>query len=439
MTGSAALFALAAAGVALALQISSGLYDEHALVLVSLATMAALIAAFWRRRQAALEDPMTAQAILGAGSAVGLACHLFTNPTFYADARAFQGGFRWLALIALVLLCAYLCPHLRASLIRARFLLLLACFALMGIAVIRASPKPRIDVWVFQQATADALLRGRNPYSISFPDIYRAQPGVVYAPQLLQDGRVTAFPYTPLTVITEVPAFAAFGDVRYALLALMVGAAWLLARATPGITGELAACLVLFQPRTLFVLEQTWSEPLVLFCFALAVYAISRAAHRALTGAALGLLAASKQYSPFLLVPLAFAMQQRRGLWVAAVVLAAVLGPFFVGDPAGFWRGVVEFQFLQPFRPDSLSLTALAVRLVGPAVLPVAVAGLILGAGVIAFCMRRSPGLPLACAAVAAAWAAVLIWNKQSFCNYWWLCSGLLGTAAAGPATRESA
>jgi len=308
----------------------------------------------------------------------------------------------------------------------------------MGIAVIRASPRPRIDVWVFQQATAEALLHGRNPYSISFPDIYRAQPGVVYAPQLLQDGRVTAFPYPPLTVITGAPAFAAFGDVRYALLALMVGAAWLLARAAPGSTGELAASLVLFQPRTLFVLEQTWSEPLVLFCFALAVYAISRAAHRALTGAALGLLAVSKQYSPFLLVPLVFAMQQRRGLWVAAAVLAAVLGPFFIGDPAGFWRGVVEFQFLQPFRPDSLSLTALAVRLVGPAVLPVAVAGLVLGAGVIAFCMRRNPGLPLACAAAAAAWAAVLIWNKQSFCNYWWLCSGLLGTAAAAPATRES-
>src|SRR5437016_11392250 len=86
----------------------------------------------------------SARAILGAGSAVGLACHLFSNPTFYADPRAFQGGFRWLALIALLLLSAYLCPHLRASLIRARFPLLLACFALMGIAVIRASPRPRI-------------------------------------------------------------------------------------------------------------------------------------------------------------------------------------------------------------------------------------------------------------------------------------------------------
>src|SRR3989475_11160506 len=150
----------------------------------------------------------------------------------------------------------------------------------------------------------------------------------------------------------------------------MVGAAWLLARAAPGSTGELAASLVLSQPRTLFVLEQPWSEPLVLFCFALAVYAISRAAHRALTGAALGLLAVSKQYSPFLLVPLAFAMQQRRGLWVAAAVLAAVLGPFFIGDPARFWRGGGGVPFLQPFPPHSLSLTGLALRLLGPAVLP---------------------------------------------------------------------
>src|SRR2546427_5523880 len=193
----------------------------------------------------------------------------------------------------------------------------------------------------------------------------------------------------------------------------MVGAAWLLARAAPGSTGELAASLVLFQPRTLFVLEQTWSEPLVLFCFALAVYAISRAAHRALTGAALGLLAASKQYSPFLLVPLAFAMQERRGLWVAAAVLAAVLGPFFIRDPAGLLRGVVEFQFLQPFRPDSLSLTALAVRLVGPAVLPVAVAGRVLGVGAIAFCLLGRPGVPLGCAAAAAARAAGLRRGKQ--------------------------
>src|SRR5438093_944115 len=96
----------------------------------------------------------------GAGCAAGLACHLFTTPTYYADPRAFQGGFRWFALISLVVLSAYLCIHLRASLVRARFLLLLLCFVFLGIVVLRASPRPWIDVWVFQQGGADALLHG---------------------------------------------------------------------------------------------------------------------------------------------------------------------------------------------------------------------------------------------------------------------------------------
>ena len=164
---------------------------------------------------------------------------------------------------------------------------------------------------------------------------------------------MVAFPYPPLTLLAGVPAFAAFGDVRYALLALTAAAAWLIARAAPGNTGELAAALVLFQPRTMFVLEQAWTEPLVLFCFALTVYAIARGAHWALVGAALGLLVASKQYSLFLVVPLAFAMPRRRSLWVAAAVLLALLVPFALPDPAGFWRGLVRFHFVQGFRADS--------------------------------------------------------------------------------------
>ena len=436
MTGPAAVLSLAALAIALALQISSGLYDERALALVTLATIAAVIAAVWRKRGAPPENPVAAQAVLGAGSAVGLACHLFTNPAFYADPRAFQGGFRWFALVALVVLSAYLCIHLRASLIRARFLLLLACFALMGIVLIRASPRPFIDVWYFQQGAADALLHGVSPYTVTYPDIYGPRAFAPYAPELLQGGRVAAFPYPPLTFLAGAPAFAALGDVRYAMLALLIGAAWLIARAAPGNTGELAAAFVLFQPRTLFVLEQSWSEPLVLFCFALCLYALARKAHWALAGAALGLLAGSKQFSPFLVVPAALLLP-RRGLWLAAAVLCAVLVPFALPDPAAFWRGLVRFHFLQGFRSDSLSLTALAGRLMGPAVQWVSLAGVAFGALVIAFCARRGVDLPLACTAAAVAWTAVLIWNKQSFCNYWWLASGLLGAAAAAPARER--
>jgi hypothetical protein len=440
VSGPSAVLALAAAAVALSLQISSGMYDERALVLVTLATAAAIIAVVWRRRGTAVpEVPLAAQAVLGGGCAAGLLCHLFLNPTFYGDARAFQGGFRWFALISLVILSAYLCIHLRASLIRARFLLLLACFAIMGVVVIRASPRPWVDVWTFQQGAADALLHGVNPYRATYPNIYGGQAAVFYAPELIQGGRVAAFPYTPLTILADLPGFALFGDVRYSLLALLIASAWLIARAAPGVTGELAALLTILQPRSFFVLEQAWSEPLVLFCFALTVFLLARGRYAAVCGFALGLLAASKQYSPFLLAPLAVLMPGKRGLLVAAAVLIAVLAPFAIGDPSAFWRGLAVFQTVQPFRADSLSLTAAAVRLFGNAVLRVSVAGIAFGIAALALGIRRSGGLPLACAAAAAAWAAVLVWNKQAFCNYWWLASGLLGVAAAAPVVREKA
>ena len=426
MIGPAALFALAALAIAVALLIP----NAWALVPVSLGTAAALVAAFWRTRGDGREKPRIPEAVLGAGCAVGLGCTLFTNPTLYGDARAFQSGFRWVALTALVVLATYLGVHLHASLIRARFLILLACYAVLAVVVIRASPKPWIDVWVFRQAAADALLRGFSPYSVSYPDIYGPRVPWAYPPQLLHGGRVVAFPYLPLTVLLDAPAFALLGDVRYTLVALTIAAAWLFARAVPGSLGELAALLVLFHPRTLFVLEQAFTEPLVIFCFALTIHAIARREHWAMAGAALGLLAASKQYSPYLVVPLAFALP-RRALLVAAAVVITVLGPFVMSDPAGFWRGTVGFLVHAPFRTDSLSLSALAVRLFGAGAQPFAVAGMLVGAVVLALCIRRNPGLPMACAAAAASFAVVLIWSKQSFANYWWLCSGLLAMAGA--------
>lgn len=65
-------------------------------------------------------------AALGAAAAAELA--------FLAlDARR-PAGVHWLSLAALVALSAYLCLHLRASLIKARFILLLACFAAIALA-----------------------------------------------------------------------------------------------------------------------------------------------------------------------------------------------------------------------------------------------------------------------------------------------------------------
>src|SRR6266436_2882443 len=112
-----------------------------------------------------------------------------------------------LALATLLLLSAYLCEHLRTSLIQTRFLLLLVCFALMGVAIVRASPQPWVDVWTVQQGAAEALRHGANPYSVSYPNIYASLSGRMYAPELLVEGRLAAFPYPPLTVLGDLPAY----------------------------------------------------------------------------------------------------------------------------------------------------------------------------------------------------------------------------------------
>jgi hypothetical protein len=72
------------------------------------------------------------QIILGAALTAALAMHFFFPPPELPFARF--AGYRAFAIMGLVLASAYLCLHLRASLRRARFLLLVACFVVLAMA-----------------------------------------------------------------------------------------------------------------------------------------------------------------------------------------------------------------------------------------------------------------------------------------------------------------
>jgi hypothetical protein len=436
--GPAALCTLGALCIALALQLNNGLYDPVSLALAALGTVLAVAGAVWLRLGAPPEDPLVVRSLLGFGCAAGIACQLLLNPTSGGPPLP---GFRWMAVCALVVLSAYLCTHLRASLVQARFQILLVCFLVMGIAVLRNSPQPWVDVWVVQQGGAQALSLGRDPYSMSYPNIYGALTSKMYAPQLLQNNRLIAYAYPPLTVLLNLPAFSLFGDIRVVSLLAMVGAAFALARALQGPTGELAGLFILFQPRSFFVLEQAWTEPLVLAAFAFALWAVLRAPRQwVLLGLALGLLLASKQYAPLLLLPLflLIAPEQRwRSLGLAAALVCAVTLPFLIWDAQGLFRGVVQMQFLQPFREDALSLLALYQHRTGAPPPFGAAPAFVAAAVVLAVTLRRRLHAGLAVSAAAAAWLVFVLFNKQAFCNYDWLGAGLLGTAAAAQCERN--
>ena len=122
---SSLLVALAAVWLAAAFHL---LRDPCGPVALLPALALGLAAAVVRRR-----DPLLpAQIVLGAGLAGALAMHFFFPPAELPFPRL--AGYRGFAVMGLVLASAYLCLHLRASLQRARFLLLVACFVVLALA-----------------------------------------------------------------------------------------------------------------------------------------------------------------------------------------------------------------------------------------------------------------------------------------------------------------
>jgi uncharacterized membrane protein len=150
-----------------------------------------------------------------------------------------------------------------------------------------------------------------------------------------------------------------------------------------------------------------------------------------------GAFIALKQYLVFalLLAPLLLpAPLERRKLLNllarAALLGAAVTLPFFLWDPAAFWRSVVTLQFHQPFRTDALSVLAWWAALghdQPPAFIAFLAAGL--ASGVALWRLPRTPaGFG---AAIAITFFAFFLFNKQAFTNYYFFVIGALYIALA--------
>jgi len=311
-------------------------------------------------------------------------------------------------------------------------------FLILGVWVIRHTPDPGIDVITFQREGLSALSHGVNPYGITMPQVY-GNPEY-YGAGLVQDGRLLiGVPYPPLSLLIEWPFHFLFGDFRYALLIGLAAAALLLSRTARDRTGALVAALLLFMPRSLFVVEQGWTESLVVLALAGVVYAaLRKPSWLALT---LGLLFAMKQYAVFL-APAAFLIvppaEWRRMLGVLAraiLIAAAITLPFALWDPSGFFRSVISFQFLQPFRTDSLSYLAWYARVTGST--PQSWVGFVMMFAAMALVIWKAPRTA---AGFAAGGGLILLaffaFNKQAFCNYYFVVIGALWCAVAASRGR---
>ncbi|WP_380175105.1 hypothetical protein ACFEMC_07630 [Kineococcus sp. DHX-1] len=384
--------------------------------------VAALVVALaWTARDDAdRTPPRTGAWVPSAVLAVVGLVHLTVTPFSYLDARALSGV--QLALgVASIAAAGLLLPGRGASRVLAGAVALVGAVA-SGALVVVGDPAPRIDVWVILQQAADATARGESVYGREWV----GSPGIS-----------DAFAYLPWTAVLSAPGRWIAGDVRWAMLALVVVSALAVAAVGRWRRGAVAAAaLLLLAPGSSTLVEQAWTEPTVLVGLALWAWLV-RADRAWWSVVPLAVALASKQHVVALLPLLAVwpRFGWRRAL--AATGGAGVLmAPWILADLGVFWHDTVRTMLGLPPLRFADTLYTLVLNETGVQ-LPLPVVGLVvlgvLGAAVVT--LRRHPvglaGLLTWCAAVL--FAANLV-NKQAFYNQFWLVGALLLLAVAASA-----
>ena len=227
-----------------------------------------------------------------------------------------------------------------------------------------ASPTPRIDVFVFQQEGAAAILHGRNPYAVEYTNVY-GRPMPWYP-----GGQPTAQPYPPLSLLLALVA-APLGDVRWILAACHALAAFFLFKTArrkglPQCEALVLSGLFAWLPLVLFQVEQAWTDTTTACALALFSYSLA-VERRAFSMLAAGAAIALKQ-TVGVLAPLLAALWPRlsvRQLSLAALPAILSYAIFLIWDRAALWTGVVGLHAATPFREDANTLSTVAYRLTG--------------------------------------------------------------------------
>lgn len=404
---------------------SYGRFTPHALILVVLGTGAGAWGVFGERAAAGAAS----KAALVFGLCAVLLASMAQNPFTYCRVAWWPAVYVGTLLIALCLIVTYLVEG--GSGVRRwrgiRFAMLLAIVMSGRVAVPILSPSPGEDVWVVGQEAARAALTGSDPYSVSYSQIFAPQVYEIF-------GYRSGFHYPPITLLPILPAYAIFGDIRWAYVAcelVLLGALWWCggpaARARRHDERELMVLLWGFNASVLFVLEHGWTEPMGLAL--LAGFLIGTQRKRIWpAGLCLAGFFSYKQYT-LLMFPLLLFLPAAWPLLVCFVALTvASYLPWIVTGPGGLVSSLMEPWRARP-RADALSLAALWMQLrqapmpqwISPICL---LGGMSLALGRI---VRNERGLLLALWTVLS---ALFLTAKQSFCNYYYLLSYLVLAAA---------
>ncbi|OGE08898.1 hypothetical protein A3A60_00915 [Candidatus Curtissbacteria bacterium RIFCSPLOWO2_01_FULL_42_26] len=242
---------------------------------------------------------------------------------------------------------------------RLRFWFFILTALFLRLLMIWSSPSPSIDVFGIQKIAPRAIIEGNNPYSLIYHFPWQNEPLDVYS-------------YGPFNIFLNFPAVLLLKDPRYIQIISELGIALLIyfilkKRSLSNKFAEKLPLIFLFNPRALFILEQAWVDPILVFFVFLFAGTLFIWKREFIAFFILGLALATKQYAVFLFPFLLMGgfLKIRNFLITVGVVIVTSL-PFLIWNAKDFIRDVVLFNLiLQKSRYDSLSLNTSFHNLTG--------------------------------------------------------------------------
>ncbi|WP_127717876.1 hypothetical protein [Halobacteriovorax sp. HLS] len=303
----------------------------------------------------------------------------------------------------------------------------LLCYLL----VITASPNPLIDVYTVTQEGADFLLNGINPYSSQYSDIFNGRYGYV-----------AGYVYWPGILLTLSPFKWVLSDVRYFyvvsyILTLIAFNKLMLGEKIKQETRKIFLLLWMSFPVVYFVLEQTWTENLIIAQLSTLLLLLQRRRFY-FAAIVLGFLCATKQYNLFLaILTCAYAFTHLRIKTFFTFLLICALSAIIIFTPFLIWNHhdfiqvtLVDLLRYEP-RADSLSWASwlfhhYQIRI--PSLISMSIYLLPTLIGSYFIVLKKKNDLRELIFWLITTYFCVFLFGKQAFCNYYYLISFLLIT-----------
>lgn len=295
------------------------------------------------------------------------------------------------------------------------FIFIFIIMILLRLFMIWSSPQPYIDVYDYLYKGAVGFLSGLNPYSMTYTKLYT-------------DFTPDYYGYLPGMLYFTLPFVALFKDPRFTFVFAEIATALLLFKLSNGKKDRyLYSLIILNNPVSLYLLEQSYTESLIVLLFVVVAFLLLKKKIIA-AGLIYGFLIATKQYVLFtipLFLRLVSPVLGKLAFFLFAIVaILALVLPFMIWNSNDFIQDAILLQGQFSARYEGLAFFSFLNRIGIPYNFPLSTA--IISVFWIFIFMQKKINFSRLFYLLSFLFLVFFFFNKWAFINYYYLCAQLL-------------